>query len=157
MIAFPTNHALMPHVDSNGLLVSRALVVHPPRRRNRQIPSLHPCIGAFSPILSETQPEFLHFALTWPGFDSRARDSFATSPTEPSVEHICRITSPEIHLTPQSHYSYQLEPPVRKGISMSAPLAHQPYQHPASMPRIHCCVVQYCRARLHVVTLCAFC
>ena len=96
MIAFPTNHALMPHVDSNGLLVSRALVVHPPRRRNRQIPSLHPCIGAFSPILSETQPEFLHFALTWPGFDSRTRDSFATSPTEPSVVHICTITSPSL-------------------------------------------------------------
>ena len=39
MIAFPTNHALMPHVDGNGHLVSRALVVHPPRRRNRQTPS----------------------------------------------------------------------------------------------------------------------
>ena len=34
---------LMPHVDDDGL-VSRALVVHPPRRRNRQIPSLHPWI-----------------------------------------------------------------------------------------------------------------
>ena len=32
---------------------------------------------------------------------------------------------------------------------------HQPYQHPASIPKDHGCVIQWCRARLHVVTLCA--
>ena len=34
---------------------------------------------------------------------------------------------------------------------------HQPYQHPASIPKDHSCVIQCCRARLHVVTLCASC
>ena len=39
----PSDHVtLMPPVDDNGLFVSRALVVHPPRRRNRQTPSMHP-------------------------------------------------------------------------------------------------------------------
>ena len=57
-------------------------------------------------MLLESPSEFLHFALTWPGFDSRTRDSFTTSPTEPSVVHVCTITSPEIHLTPQSRSSH---------------------------------------------------
>ena len=64
----PLDHVnLMPHVDDNGL-VSRVLVVHPPRRRNRQTPSMHP--RASLPMLLESPSEFLHFALTWPGFDS---------------------------------------------------------------------------------------
>ena len=38
---------------------------------------------------------------------------FTTSPTEPSVVHVCTIASPEIHFTHQSHssQSYQLPPP----------------------------------------------
>ena len=33
MTASPKNHALMLHIDHNSLLVSRSLVVHPPRRK----------------------------------------------------------------------------------------------------------------------------
>ena len=57
-------------------------------------------------MLLESPSEFLHFAVTWPGFDSRTRDSFTTSPTEPSVVHVCTITSLEIHFAPQSHSSH---------------------------------------------------
>ena len=49
MIAFPTNHALMPHFDNTCLLVSRAL--------------------------AKSLSEFLHFVLTWPVFDSRTRET----------------------------------------------------------------------------------
>ena len=76
---------------------------------------------------------------------------------EPSVVHVCTVTSLKVDFTTPSHSShpYQLPPLVRKGLSMSAPLAHQPYQHPASLPNVHYRAVQCCRARLHVATLCA--
>ena len=52
------------------------------------------------------------FLPTWPGSDSRTRDPSYDISTEPSVVHVCTITSPEIHFTPQSHssQSYQLPP-----------------------------------------------
>ena len=55
--------------------------------------------------------------------------------------------------TPLSHSSpFQLPPSEHRGLPTSAPLAHQTYQHPASIPNSHYRAVQCCRARLHVAT-----
>ena len=97
-------------------IVCLSLARWPYIRHGEETNRYRQCIHGFespSPILSKSLSEFLHFVLTWPGFDSRTRDPFTTSPTEPSVVHVCTVASPEIHFTPQSHssQSYQLPPP----------------------------------------------
>ena len=73
-------------------------------------------------------------------------DPFTTSPTEPSVVHVCTITSPEIHLT-----TIALHPIVSAATTISHTNTQRPYQ------QYHSCVLQCCRARLHVATLGASC
>ena len=146
MIAFPTNHALMPHLTT---IVCLSLACWSYIRHGEETNRYRQCIHGFgspSPILTKSLSEFLHFVLTRPSFDSHTRDPFTTPPTEPSVVHVCKIASPEIHTTTQSHssQSYQLLPPS----AIPTPSVHTQKTS---------CVIQCYRARLHVVTLCASC
>ena len=148
MIAFPTNHAMMPHFDNNSLLVSRALVVHPPRRRNQQTPSMHPwflshhrrhsrshyrnsrilCLPGRVLILAQ---ETLFYKIA-NGVLSRTRlhDRFCGDPLYTTIA---------------------LQPIVSAATTIRHTDTQSPYQ------KDHSCVIQCCRARLHVVTLCASC
>ncbi len=107
----PLEHVnLMPHVDDSGL-VSRALVVHPPRRRKRQTSSMHP--WASPPMLLELPSEVIPLLLPGHVLILAQETLLRHRQPEPSVAHVCTITSLEVVLTPQSHSSdpYQLPPP----------------------------------------------
>ena len=140
----------MPHFDNNSLLVSRALVVHPPRRRKPT--DTVKCIHGFespSPILSKSLSEFLslHFVLTWLGFDSRTRDPFY----DIANGALSRTRLHDRFSGDPLYTSIALQPIVSAATTISHTNTQRPYQ------KDHSCVVQCCRARLHVVTLCASC
>ena len=87
------------------------------------------------------------FFPTWPVFDSRTRDPFTTSPRSLSRTRL------HDHFSGDPLYLHHNRTPANR-IGCHH---HQPYQHPASIPKDHSCVIQCCRARLHVATLCASC
>ena len=98
MIAFPTNHALMQH----SACLSR---VGPTDTVNASMDLSH--------HRRYSRSHCRNFCISCLGFDSPQQKLLTTSPTEPSIGHVCTIGSPEFHFTPQSHssQSYQLPPP----------------------------------------------
>ena len=127
MIAFPTNHALMPHFDNTSLLVSRALVVHPPRRK-KPTDTVNASMDLSHPIADTHE-----VTIGIPAFCALRGRVLILAQERPFYRH--RQRSPQSYTSARSLLGRSTLHHNRTPANRFSCHHLQPYQYPASLPK----------------------